>query len=143
MKLVDTNVLVYAVNEASPFHVPSRSWFDAALSGGDTVALTWQALTGFVRIVTHPVAFAAPLTTDQAIDQVENWLASPASVVVEPTARHASILRDLLSAVGRIGGNLVNDAHLAALAVEHRAGVVSFDHDFGRFPGVAWSRPGD
>jgi len=141
VKLVDTNVLVYAVNEASPFHETSRGWLDGALAGADTAALSWQVLTGFIRIVTHPAAFAAPLTTNQAIDQVEEWLNAPASVVVEPTARHTTILRNLLDAVGGIGGNLVNDAHLAALAIEHRAGIVSYDTDFVRFPGIAWTVP--
>jgi hypothetical protein len=141
VNLVDTNVLLYASNESSPFHEVSRDWIDRALSGADTVALSWQALTGFVRVATQRAAFAAPLTVDQAFEQVDQWLGARASVVVEPTARHTTIWHDLLLAAGGVGGNLVNDAHLAALAIEHRAGIVSYDSDFARFPGVAWTVP--
>jgi toxin-antitoxin system PIN domain toxin len=141
MKVVDTNVLVYAVNEASPFHEDSRRWVDHLLSGADTLALTWQTLTGFLRVVTHPNVSARPLTPDQALAQVDDWLGARASVVIEPTARHTALLRDLLTAAGGSGGKLVHDAHLAALAFEHRATIVTYDSDFARFPGVAWSRP--
>lgn len=70
------------------------------------------------------------------MDRVDAWLGAGPAVVVEPTPCHAAIVRDLLRGIG-VGGNLVNDAHLAALAVEHRCGIVSFDNDFGRFPGVS------
>ena len=93
-------------------------------------------------MATQRAAFAVPLTVDQAFEQVDRWLGARASVVVEPTARHTAIWHDLLLAAGGVGGNLVNDAHLAALAIEHRAGIVSYDSDFARFPGVAWSIPG-
>jgi predicted nucleic acid-binding protein len=74
------------------------------------------------------------------MSRVDAWLASPPAVVVEPGVDHARVLRDMLVATG-VGANLVNDAHLAALAVEHRCGIVSFDSDFGRFPGVEWTQP--
>ena len=141
MKLVDTNVLVYAVDDTSTYHEVSRRWLDGALSGRDTVAWSWQALTGFVRVVTRTATFPHALSVDEAVDRVESWLGARASVLVQPTARHSSILRDLLNGSGSTGGNLVNDAHLAALAIEHRASIVSFDSDFARFPGIAWSRP--
>lgn len=141
MKLVDANVLLYAVNERAEHHDASRSWLEASLSGADTVGFAWLPLVAFLRIATKAALFPEPLTVDDAVDQTERWLAAPAAVIVEPTARHLTILRDLLLAVRATGGNLVNDAHLAALAIEHRAGVVSFDHDFGRFPGVAWTMP--
>jgi uncharacterized protein len=141
VKLVDANVLLYAVNERAERHEASRSWLEASLSGADTVGFAWLPLVAFLRIATKAGLFPEPLTIVQAVDQMERWLAPPAAVIVEPTARHLTILRDLLLAVGATGGNLVNDAHLAALAVEHRAGIVSFDHDFSRFPGVAWTMP--
>lgn len=142
MNVVDTNLLLYAVDDTSGFHRPSRTWLDAALSGADTVGLSWQVLIGFARIATNPLINDRPLSTGEAFDLVDAWLGAAGSVLVEPTARHTMIVRDLLAATGGRGGNLVNDAHLAALAIEHRAGIVSYDSDFERFPGVAWSLPG-
>jgi toxin-antitoxin system PIN domain toxin len=140
VKLVDANVLLYAVNEDAANHATARTWLDGALAGGSSVGLAWVPLLAFVRLVTKPGLFPSPLTVTDAVAQVSEWLAQPGAHVVHPTARHATILGDLLEKVG-VGGNLVNDAHLAALAVEHRAQVVTFDRDFGRFPGVAWELP--
>ena len=77
---------------------------------------------------------------DAAFDRVDAWLARPQAVVVEPSPRHGAIVRVLLASAGA-AGNLVTDAHLAALAVEHRGEVVTYDTDFGRFDGVRWSQP--
>jgi uncharacterized protein len=140
VKLVDANVLLYAVNTDAQRHEASRRWLDRSLSGDDTVAFAWIALLAFVRLVTKAGLFPRPLTVDQALDRVHAWLAAGPAVVVEPTADHPAVLRRLLQDVG-VGGNLVNDAHLAALALEHRCVVVSWDHDFSRFPGVAWEQP--
>ena len=82
----------------------------------------------------------SPLTPDAALDYVDRWLAHPLTVVIEPTGRHPKVLRDLLKRTGT-AGNLVTDAHLAALAIEHGAELCSADHDFGRFPGLIWSDP--
>lgn len=140
MKIVDANVLVYAVNSASEHHLPSVRWLDGALSGADTVGFAWVPLLAFVRLTTKDGLFPSPLSPRKAVGQVEDWLSSPNAVVVHPGARHVDILGRMLSQVGT-GGNLANDAHLAALAVEHRAGIVSYDSDFGRFEGVRWHRP--
>jgi uncharacterized protein len=141
MKLVDANVLLYAVNSDAPQHEESRRWVDDALSGGDTVAFAWIALLAFVRLCTKIELFPAPLSIDEALDRVDAWLGAPSAVVIEPTTDHARIVRSLLAPVG-VGGNLVNDAHLAALAVEHRCVVVSYDRDFARFEGVRVEEPG-
>ncbi len=140
MQLVDANVLLYAVNRDARHHERSRRWLDEALSGAGTVAFSWVALLAFVRLTTKVGLFPAPLTIGEAMDRVDAWLGVPAAVVVEPTVEHPRILRGLLEAVGS-GANLVNDAHLAALAVEHRGTIVSFDNDFDRFPGVRWQEP--
>lgn len=140
MKLVDANVLLYAVNRDSGHHEPARAWLDGALSGQATVAFSWIVLLAFVRLTTKPGLFPSPLTVEQAMDRVDAWLGASPAVVVEPTVDHPRIVRDLLDSVGT-GANLVNDAHLAALAIEHRATVVSYDHDFGRFEGVSWEAP--
>jgi toxin-antitoxin system PIN domain toxin len=141
MQLVDANVLLYAVNVDARHHERSRRWLDDALSGADTVAFAWIALLAFVRLSTKLGLFPAPLSAEEAMDRVAAWLGAEPAVVVEPTADHAGIVRRLLAAVGT-GGNLVNDAHLAALSIEHRCGIVSFDNDFARFDGVRWSPPG-
>lgn len=139
MKIVDANVLLYAVNTAAEHHEASRRWLDRALSGADSVGFAWLPLLAFVRLSTKDGLFPRPLPPEDAIAQVADWTAAPSAVLVSPTRRHADILTELLGRVGT-GGNLVNDAHLAALAVEHRAGIVSYDNDFSRF-GVRWGRP--
>ncbi len=140
MKLVDANVLLYAVNASDPRHQLSRRWLDRVLNGADTLAFSWPVLLAFVRLSTKHGVFPAPLSVEQALARVRAWLGEPASILVEPTPRHLDILAGLLTAVGA-GGNLVSDAHLAALAVEHAATVVTFDSDFGRFGGVRWAAP--
>lgn len=140
MKLVDANVLLYAVNTDAAHHETSRRWLDGALSGEATVAFSWIALLAFVRLATKAGLFPQPLTVDEALDRVDAWLDAPPAVVIEPSVDHARIVRDLLRQVG-VGGNLVNDAHLAALALEHRCDLVSYDNDFGRFAGVSWETP--
>lgn len=142
MKLVDANVLLYAVNSDARHHPASRRWLDGALSGGDTVAFTWVVLLAFLRLTTRVGLFPSPLSIDEAMDRVEAWLAASPAVVVEPTVDHHRIVRGLLREVG-VGGNLVNDSHLAALALEHNCVVVSFDNDFSRFEGVRWEMPVD
>ncbi|MCW2649694.1 MAG: hypothetical protein JWR32_670 [Mycobacterium sp.] len=140
MKIVDANVLLYAVNSASAHHRACQRWLDGALSGSDAVGLAWVPLLAFVRLTTKEGLFPSPLRPEEAIGQVAEWLSAPTAVAVNPTPRHAEILARMLANVGT-GGNLVNDAHLAALAVEHRATIVSYDRDFGRFDGVRWDRP--
>jgi toxin-antitoxin system PIN domain toxin len=140
--VVDANVLLYAVNEDALHHDDSRSWLDGALSGAATVGFSWMALLAFVRLSTKVGLFPAPLHVADAIDQVGAWTSQRSAVVVGPTERHASIIRELLEPIGT-GGNLVNDAHLAALAIEHGGTVVSYDRHFGRFPRVKWRTPAD
>jgi toxin-antitoxin system PIN domain toxin len=98
-------------------------------------------LLAFIRIGTNPSILPNPMSADEATGQVQAWLGAPAAVVAEPTARHASVLRGLLRQTGT-AGNLTTDAHLAALAVEHGADIVSYDRDFARFPGVRHRLPG-
>jgi toxin-antitoxin system PIN domain toxin len=133
--VVDANILLYAVDRASGHHERSLAWLDAALSGTEAVAFAWVVLLAFVRVATSAVVFPTPMSAEQALDQVEVWLSAPAAVVVQPTPRHVSLLRGLLRDTGT-AGNLTTDAHLAALALEHGADVVSFDRDFRRFPGI-------
>lgn len=140
MQVVDANVLLYAVNEDAIQHRHAREWLDRALGDEEAVGFAWVVLLAFLRLATRPGLFPRPLTVGAATDTVEQWLAQPPAVLLEPTHRHAAVLRDLLERAG-VGGNLVNDAHLAALAIEHGGGLVSFDTDFGRFPDLRWQVP--
>ncbi|GAB2459260.1 type II toxin-antitoxin system VapC family toxin [Nocardioides hungaricus] len=138
--IVDANVLIYAVHESSAFHREAREWLADALNGATRIGLPWVSLTAFQRITTHPRAFAAPLSPDAAWSHVTDWLSAEQAWVPTPGPRHAEILGPLLVG-GDLRGNLVPDAHLAALALEHGVGVCSFDSDFARFEGLPWTHP--
>lgn len=142
MKVPDLNLLIYAVDRRAPSHTASLRWWNGLMSGNETVAFTWSVLLGFVRLTTNPSVVMEPLTADEALDYVDRWLSLPITTVIEPTVRHPSVLRDLLAGTGT-AGNLVSDAHLAALAIEHGAELCSADRDFGRFPGLRWVNPLD
>lgn len=140
MKLPDVNVLINAINGQAHHHDSARAWLEGALSNTETVGFCWPVLLAFVRITTRPAIVASPLSAAGALDIVDGWLAQPCATIVEPTARHAAILRSLLDEVGT-AGNLTTDAHLAALAIEHGAELCSYDADFGRFAGLRWTNP--
>lgn len=97
-------------------------------------------LLGFLRLSTRAAAFAAPLTPAEALQLVDDWLDLPCVVVVHPVRRHPALLRELLTAAGT-AGNLVTDAHLAALTIENGAELMTCDADFARFPGLRWRDP--
>ncbi len=140
MIVPDVNVLLYAVDETSRPHDVARTWLEQSLSGIETVAFSWSVVIAFLRLSTRPAVFSEPLIPQQAFDLVEGWLSQPSVVVIDPTERHLGVLRGLLDAVGT-AGNLVPDAHLAALAIEHGGTIASSDRDFGRFPGLRWTDP--
>lgn len=140
MKLLDANLLLYAVDTRSPHHRRAKAWLEERLSGSETVGFAWAVLIAFARISTNPRIFTAPLSVSQALNHVESWLEQPAATVVTPTVRHAALLRELLEPFGA-AGNLVSDAHLAALAIEHGADLCSADGDFARFPRLRWVNP--
>lgn len=140
MIIVDVNLLIYAVNQDAPSHKKAKSWLEAAISGTETVGLSWTVLLAFLRLTTRPGLFQKPLAVDRAFELVETWLQQPTVTVVEPTAHHLSTLRDLVLTVGT-GGNLTSDAHLAALAIEHGAQLCSADNDFARFGRLRWRNP--
>ena len=142
MTLVDVNLLLYAVHKDAPRHAEAKSWWEAKLSGTETVGLAWIVLLAFLRLTTRPNVFPKPLRIETAFDIVDSWLEQPSVTVVHPGPRHARMLRDLLLPLGA-GGNLTTDAHLAALALEHGAELCSLDHDFARFPRLKWHNPLD
>jgi toxin-antitoxin system PIN domain toxin len=138
--LVDANVLLYSVDEDSPFHDAAGEWLTAALNGPTRIGIPWMSLWAFVRIVTNPRALAAPLSPAQAWEHVDDWLDAPASWVPQPGAGHRTILGELLVRHDLRSG-LVSDAALAAICLEHGLTMVSADSDFARFPELTWINP--
>ncbi len=140
MILVDANLLLYAEDQLSEHHQPAREWWDDRLSGADPVALCWPVLDAFIRIGTNPRVHRRPLTLKEASDRIDSWFNQSCVSIVQPTDQHWSIFRQMLEK-GKAVGNLVSDAHLAALAVEHNCLLCSTDSDFSRFPRLKWKNP--
>jgi uncharacterized protein len=138
--IVDANVLLYAVDASSSFHAPARDWLESSLNEPSRVGLPWASLLAFQRIATHPRASASPLSPAEAWSFIADWLDADATWVPVPGERHAEIISDLIVA-GDLRGNLVTDAHLAALAIENGVEICSTDSDFARFPQVTWVNP--
>lgn len=140
MIIPDVNLLVYAYNADAKSHEQARNWWEGLLSGDEPVRLPWAVCCGFVRIMTHPAVLLTPLTPARAIAHVRSWLYLPNVEVIEPGPLHLEILERALQQAGT-GGNLVTDAHIAALAMEYQAEVHSNDTDFARFPGLRRRNP--
>lgn len=135
MKLVDANVLIYAVNADAAHHERSRRWLETALSGREPVGFTWGVLLAFLRVSTRRGILERPLPTEDAVAYVDAWLQQPPVELVVPGPNHWNILRALITAAGA-AGNLTSDAHLAAHAIEGGWTLVSTDSDFRRFSGL-------
>ena len=142
MILIDTNLLIYAVNHDAPAHSAARDWLEHVLSGDTIVGIPWLVLIAFVRLTTNPRVMQFPMDVDRALEFVDDWLAQPYVAPLIPGERHWSILRQLLSDNGS-AGNLTNDAHIAAIAIEHNYAVYSSDNDFKRFDGLTHVNPLD
>lgn len=140
MIVPDVNLLLYAVDESSSRHRAAKAWLEDLLSGQEPVGLTWGVVLAFLRIATRASVFESPLTPGQAFDLVGGWLDSPPVAVLHPGERHHLLMRDLLAPLGT-AGNLVPDAHLAAIAIEHGATLASSDRDFTRFARLNWLDP--
>lgn len=140
MILVDANLLLFAYDRSSAHHAAARTWLEAAINGNERVALALQVMLAFVRISTHPSVFERPLAPSDAIDIVASWLAQPTVVRADPTDRHWELLADLARR-GQARGARLMDAHLAALAIEHGATLMTTDRGFTRFPGLRTRNP--
>ena len=140
MILIDVNLLLYATNDYASQHAAAREWLDRQLADSSRVGLPWGTLLGFLRVATSTRVATRPLTMAAAWKQVSQWLACEPVWTPLPTERHAEVLGKLLAEPG-VHGNLVPDAHLAALAVEHGLTLCSTDGDFARFPGLKWLNP--
>lgn len=140
MILVDANLLIYSHVAGQPEHEAARSWLDAKLNDPAPVGLPWASLLAFVRLVSNPRVFERPRTVVHAWRQVESWLDCEPVWIPMETERHREILAALVTQ-GGMRANLVPDAHLAALAMEHGLTLCSNDGDFARFEGLRWENP--
>jgi toxin-antitoxin system PIN domain toxin len=139
MIIPDLNLLLYAYNPRAADHAPAKRWWEELLRSGTPVAIPWIIVLGFVRLSTTRGVFGTPATPSDALERVESWFLQPSVSVLNPGARHLSILHTTLA--NTAGGSLTTDAHLAALAIEHHAELHSNDGDFSRFPGLRWQNP--
>lgn len=140
MRIADVNVLIYATDDRTSHHSTARAWLDEAMTSGGTVGLPTAVTVAYLRLVTNPRVMEHPVPLADAVAIVRTWLDRTNVTVPAPTERHYDVLAELLAATG-VGGNLVSDAHLGALAIEHGAELWSYDTDFSRFPGVRWRTP--
>jgi toxin-antitoxin system PIN domain toxin len=140
MIIPDLNLLIYAHDTLSPCHAAAKRWWADSLSQSEPVGLPHLVVFGFIRISTRSQIFRQPLTLTEAGDLVRSWLAQPNVQMVQPADGHLDRVMDLLDQIGT-AGNLVTDAQLAALAIEHHAVLHTTDTDFVRFPGLQWFNP--
>ena len=138
--LLDANVLLYAVNERAEQHEQAASWLTEQLNGPRRVGFPWQSLNAFLRISTHPRAFQRPLDPPTAWERVSDWLAAPVAWVSEPGHEYRRIFGELIRTYD-VRGNMIPDAALAALAIEHGVPLISSDTDFARFRELTWENP--
>lgn len=140
MILPDANLLLYAYDSQSPFHLPAKTWWESLLSSPETVGFCPVVIFGFLRLSTHGKVFEQPLTITEASEHIASWLARPQVRLLVPGPDHVDKVCALLAAAGT-GGNLVTDAQIAALALENDAVVHTADTDFARFADVKWHNP--
>ena len=140
MIVPDVNLLLYAVISGFPQHSRARAWWEQTINGDARIGLTHPALFGFLRIVTNARVLQSPLSVDDAVDYVHDWLAQPNIDVLLPGPDHLRIAFELLTDVGA-AGNLTTDVQLAAYAIEQQGEMYSNDTDFARFPDLRWINP--
>jgi len=140
MKVVDINLLIYAINTDTPHHPQAKAWLEASLSSDEPVGLAWIVILGFLRIITNGRIMPTPLSSEIAIEIVDEWLRQPSVQIIVPRERHWDIFKELLTPLGT-AANLTSDAHLAALAIEYGARLFSTDNDFSRFAPLRWTNP--
>jgi hypothetical protein len=138
--LIDANLLLFAVDRNAPEHERALRWLEEQLNGDRRVGMPWESLTAFLRVATHPRASEHALKPDDAWRFVEEWLAVPTVWIPVATDQHAEVLGGIVRRY-RLAGNLIPDAHLAALAVQHGLEICSADTDFARFTEIRWRNP--
>jgi len=138
--LVDANLLLYAHDRSSPVHEPAHRWLTEALSGLEPIGLSWPTLLAFLRITTNPKIFRSPFSIQEAVSIVDDWLSQPNIHLLHAGEDHWTVLRDLLLETG-VTAKLIMDAHLAALAIEHGAVLLTRDGDFDLFEELRTRNP--
>jgi toxin-antitoxin system PIN domain toxin len=113
---------------------------EASLSSEEPFGLAWIVILGFLRIITNGKIMPTPLSSEVALEIVDEWLGQPTARIIVPTEKHWDIFKELLKPLGT-AANLTSDAHLAALAIEHGARLFSTDNDFSRFTKLRWANP--
>ena len=141
MRALDTNVLVQAEIVTGEFHKTARALLVELANGRAPWAIPWPCVYEFLRVVTHPRVFHPPMPIGRALKDLGNVLASPSLVLLGETARHGEVMASIVEGSGATG-NLVHDAHIAALCVEHGVSeLVTADRDFARFPQIRVFNP--
>jgi len=136
----DVNVLVNAHRADAVDYERYAAWLDETLEADEAYGVSEVVLSGFIRIATNPRIMRIPSTFDEAFGFAAELRELPNAVILSPGPRHWGIFERLCRDAGATG-NLVPDAYLAALAIEHGAEVITADRDFARFGGVRWRHP--
>ena len=135
MVAVDTNIFIYAADADSPFHRPCRAWLEGRQKLGEAWYTTWPILYEFVRVTTHPRVMRRPWTAMAAMKFIKALLSSPGLQVLVPSETHAWVIEQIIAELPHLAGNLIHDAHTAALMREHGIRrICTRDADFHRFP---------
>ncbi|MCJ7501913.1 MAG: PIN domain-containing protein [Acidobacteriia bacterium] len=141
MRAVDTNILVYADREEAPHHLIALRLLRSLATGSEPWVLPWPCIYEFLRVVTHPRVFFPPTPIQEAWAGIEMLLESPSVVLISEGKRHRQVVNELLR-TSSLSGNLLHDAHIAALLLEHGvAEILTADDDFRRFPGLKVTNP--
>ena len=135
-------MLIYATHEFMPEHKLAKAWLEEVLNLQNRVAIPWSNLLAFIRISSNPRIFDRPLSTKEAVEQVKTWYSLENVWVPQPGKNYFEILTELLLQ-SNASGNLVSDAHLAALSIEHGLTLYSTDSDFAKFKVLKWVNPLD
>ena len=141
MRAVDTNVLIYAEICSSPHHEVARRVLSELAEGVLPWAIPWPCVYEFLRVATHPRVYHPPAPVSVALRDLRRVLDSPTLVLLQETANHFDIMASVIEEAG-VTGNLIHDAHIAALCLEH--GITEFisgDRDFARFPSLNVRNP--
>lgn len=140
MIILDANILLYAYDSGSEFHLQARSWVEKVFSEGEPLGLPWQTVAAFLRVVTNPKLRGDRFTAEAAAAIVDQWLSQPNVRLLAPGDHHWSLFKAAM-VDGQVRGPLITGAQLAALTVEYGGVLHTTDRDFARFPGLRWSNP--
>lgn len=140
MIIPDINLLVYAYDESSPYHKKAKPWLSALLDGQEEVGFPLVSVLGFIRLSSNPKIFENPLAPSAACEIASSWLSTPQAALLAAGSDHLTILQKLLKG-SHAASALTTDAHIAALAIEHRGIIHSNDQDFRRFEGIKCVNP--